>query len=93
MGAMCGAVLPYPLTAKRDFAEHALAAASPCIPPCSATGRVWANAAAFAVRRVHGQVHYMVPEVTPKQPLSAPLDCKTRYGGVGEAGGDSDTCP
>ena len=58
MGAMCGAVLPYPLTAKRDFAEHALAAASPCIPPWSATGRVRANAAAFAVRRVHGQVHY-----------------------------------
>ena len=49
MGAMCGAVLPYPLTAKRDFAEHALAAASPCIPPWSATGRVRANAAAFAV--------------------------------------------
>ena len=23
----------------------------------------------------------MVPGVTPKQPLSAPLDCKTRYGG------------
>ena len=58
MGAMCGPVLPYPLTAKRDFAERALAAASPCIPPWSATGRVRANAAAFAVRRVHGQVHY-----------------------------------
>ena len=58
MGAVLGAVLANPLTATRDFAEHALAAASPCIPPWSATGRVRANAAAFAVRRVHGQVHY-----------------------------------
>ena len=94
MGAVLGAVLANPLTAKRDFAEHVLAAASPCIPPWSATGRVRANAAAFAVRRVHGQVHCGAgTQLTPEQPLSALLDCNTRYGGVGEVGGDSDTCP
>ena len=48
MGAVLGAVLANPLTTTRDFVEHALAAASPCIPPWSATGRVRANAAAFA---------------------------------------------
>ena len=74
MGAMCGPVLPYPLTAKRDFAERALAAASPCIPPWSATGRVRANAAAFAVSCLVADWTgrcIMTLGVTLKQPLSA----------------------
>ena len=43
---------------RRARRTHTRPQASPCIPPWSATGRVRANAAAFAVRRVHGQVHY-----------------------------------
>ena len=58
MGAVLGAVLANPLTTTRDFVEHALAAASPCIPPWSSTGQVRANAAAFAVSCLDGQVHY-----------------------------------
>ena len=57
MGAMCGSVLPYPLTATRDFVEHELAAARTRSTPWSAAGRVRANATIFALSRVGGQVH------------------------------------
>ena len=57
MGAACSAVLSNPLTAKRDFVERVLPAASTRSTPCSAAGRVRANATTFALRRVNGQVH------------------------------------
>ena len=56
MGTMCGSVLPYPLTATRDFVEHELPAARTCARPCSATGRLRANATTFALSRVGGEV-------------------------------------
>ena len=41
MGAMCGSVLPYPLTTTRDFVEHVLPAARRTrSTPWSAAGRV-----------------------------------------------------
>ena len=58
MGAILDAHLRDSLTATRDLGEHVLAAAHPCIPPWSVTGKVRANVAAFALRCVHGQVHY-----------------------------------
>ena len=57
MGAMCGSVLPYPLTATRDFVEHELPAARTCARPCSATGRLWGDALRFALSCVGGQVN------------------------------------
>ena len=57
MGAMCGSVLPYPLTATRDFVEHELPAARTCARPCSATGRLRADALRFALSCVGGQVN------------------------------------
>ena len=57
MGAMCGSVLPYPLTATRDFVEQELPAVRTCARPCSATGRLRADARRFALSRVDGQVH------------------------------------
>lgn len=38
MGAMCGLVLPYPLTAMRDFVERELHAALPEAPPAAQLG-------------------------------------------------------
>ena len=57
MGAMCGSVIPNPLTTKRDFVEHDLPAARTCARPCSATGRLRADATTFALSRVGRQVH------------------------------------
>ena len=57
MGAACSAVLSNPLTTKRDFVEHELAAARAQSTPWSAAGRVRANATTFALSRVGGQVH------------------------------------
>ena len=57
MGAMCGSVLPYPLTATRDFVSRVLPAALTRSTPWSAAGRVRANATTFALSRVGGQVH------------------------------------
>ena len=57
MGAACSAVLSNPLTAKRDFVERVLPAASTRSTPWSAAGRVRANATTFALSRVGGQVH------------------------------------
>ena len=56
MGAMFGTVLANPLTAMRDFAERALPAARPQSTPCSPTGRLRANALAFALSLEHRQV-------------------------------------
>ena len=58
LGAVLGAVLANPLTTKRDFAEHALAAESPCISPLERNRASVDNAAAFAVSCLDGQVHY-----------------------------------
>ena len=58
MGAILDAHLRDSLTATRDLGEHVLAAAHPCVLPWSATGQVRANAAAFALRCVHVQVHH-----------------------------------
>ena len=57
MGAMSCAVLPYPLTATRDFVERELHAARPRSTPCNAAGRLWANATTFALSCVGGQVN------------------------------------
>ena len=57
MGAVLGALLPDPLTGDCN-ARLCPTRARGRKPLCSATGRVRANAAAFAVRRVHGQVYW-----------------------------------